>query len=87
MQLGPVGNVSFRGTAVNGGTLPNNIWNVRIDGTVEPILVRGLPIPGLGTPTLSTQLTSQWIDGGRYTTWVRLMGGSIRTAIIVFGPS
>ena len=84
--LGPLGDVSFWATAANAGVSRLGIWHVRTDGTVEPIVVRGTAIPNLGFPTLFTQLQPQWISGGRFATWVRLLGGSIRTAIVVFGP-
>jgi hypothetical protein len=62
------------------------VWHVRTDGTIAPIVVRGVPIPNLGTVVTQTQLIAGWINGGRFATWVRLIGGSIGTAVVVYGP-
>jgi hypothetical protein len=84
--LGPLGDVSFRATAADAGTLRPGVWHVRTDGTIAPIVVRGVPIPNLGTVVTQTQLIAGWINGGRFATWVRLIGGSIGTAVVVYGP-
>lgn len=55
---------------------------------IEPMLIRGTPIPGLtGIPLAQTQTIPQWIDGGRYVTLMEFTDAPHYQAIVVFGPS
>jgi hypothetical protein len=87
-QLGPLGDVAFRGNLPGEGLgVIAGYWHVRTDNTIEKILARGDVAPefGGGTAVTGSQI-SFWASGGRYPIWAGIVDGTFENGIFLFVP-
>jgi hypothetical protein len=84
-MFGSTGDLAFQTGYSAGGLTMFGHWHVKIDGTVEPISVRGQALPSLNgeTAVFDAQI-AEWASNGRYVLDVGASGGPVRGAIFLF---
>jgi hypothetical protein len=86
-QISEAGEVVFRGNYVSNGITRTGHWRVRADGTVEPLVLRGVDRASTGGVILVSSQVSGWLSGGRYAIWIGIAGGPVHNAFVIVGPS
>jgi hypothetical protein len=87
-QLGPDGDLAFQNFFVASGQRGFGTWHLKMDNTIEEILVRGTVAPefGGGIAVISGSSTA-WNSGGRFAVWARVSEGTFTDGILLFVPT
>jgi len=84
-QINAQGEIAFFGTYLLSGVAIRGTWHVKLDNSIEPILVRGSLSPEFGGGTaVSSSQKSAWVNGARYPIWAGISGGSFGEAMFLF---
>jgi hypothetical protein len=88
VQLDQAGHIAFQAYFEHEGLNVFGCWHVKPDGTIEPVLVRGLIAPEFGGGVAASSSAGlSWNSNARFAMKVRMSGSTFVDGIFLFVPS